>query len=144
MRHGIVCFPPFSAGRTAWWNDVLMIPSLSSKGVPIGYQNPSLERYPTLNQRSDPHSEWDVVYANALSVAGIRAANMATWALFGREESSLTSGIKVVPPRERQSIGLLSTLEPPLGLGAIDWRGTASVTKSVTKVEGRKARDEEV
>lgn len=39
-------------------------------------------------------------------------------------------------------IGILYTLEP-LGLGAIDWRGTASV-KSVTKGEGRKARGEEV
>jgi len=55
---------------------------------------------------------------------------MATSSLFGREdkESSVTSGIKGVPPRERQSIGILSTLEP-IGLGAIDGRGTTSVTK---------------
>jgi len=37
---------------------------------------------------------------------------MATSALFGREDSSVTSEIKGVPPRERQSIGILSTLEP--------------------------------
>ncbi|GMH13105.1 hypothetical protein Nepgr_014946 [Nepenthes gracilis] len=134
--------PTINVGLSAGWR--LVRARLKAMKQVRGSSKPELAQYREVAALAQFGSDLDAA-TRALLNRGISAANMATSALFEREDSFVTSGIKGsglkgVPLRERQSIGILSTLEP-IGLEAIDSRGTAYVTKSRIKGEGRKSGD---